>query len=228
MTIQDHRTRVAAEKRERMRMRLIESALLVFSEKGVDAAVIDDVIVQAEVSRGTFYNYFRTNEELMAAVLLEVGNELLQLVEQALSTCNEPAQRLATALRMVLHTTRRYPLMGRFTSRVGIDLAVQNSLALVYLPRDLKLGIDAGRFQLSDPLIGLDLIFGAMRAAIYALVSRPKLPARYPEDITYHLLLSLGMTKATARKLVELPIEPVDVPPDSLLGRTKHRHPLND
>lgn len=209
-------------------MRLIESALLVFSEKGVDAAVIDDVIAQAEVSRGTFYNYFRTNEELMAAVLLEVGNELLQLVEQALSTCNEPAQRLATALRMVLHTTRRYPLVGRFTSRVGIDLAVQNSLALVYLPRDLQLGIDAGRFQLSDPLIGLDLIFGAMRAAIYALVSRPRVPAHYPEDITYHLLLALGMTKASARKLVDLPIKPVAVPPDSLLARTQHKHPLND
>lgn len=208
-------------------MRLIESALLVFSEKGVDAAVIDDVIAQAEVSRGTFYNYFRTNEELMAAVLLEVGNELLQLVEQSVNLCKEPAQRLATALRMVLHTTRRYPLMGRFASRVGIEQAIQNSLALLYLPRDLKQGMDEGRFHLSDPLIGLDLISGAMRAAIYAMVSRPKVPAHYPEDITYHLLLALGMTKATARKLTELPISPVVMPPDSLLGRTQHKKPVH-
>jgi AcrR family transcriptional regulator len=225
MTTSDHRTRVAAEKRERMRMRLVESALLVFSEKGVDAAVIDDVIIQAEVSRGTFYNYFRTNEELMAAVLLEVGNELLQLVEDTVSQCKEPAQRMATALRMVLHTTRRYPLMGRFASRVGIEQAVQNSLAMLYLPRDLKQGMDEGRFQLSDPLIGLDLISGAMRAAIYAMVSRPKVPAHYPEEITYHLLLALGMTKAGARKLVDLPVSPVVMPADSLLGRTRHKKP---
>ncbi len=51
---EDHRPRVAAEKRARMRRKLIENALLVFAEKGVDASVIDDVIRTANVSRGTF------------------------------------------------------------------------------------------------------------------------------------------------------------------------------
>jgi len=64
----DHRPRVAAERRARMRRKLVESALLVFAGKGVDASVIEDVIVAAGVSRGTFYNYFRTNAELLAAV----------------------------------------------------------------------------------------------------------------------------------------------------------------
>ena len=50
---EDHRTRVAAEKRARMRRKLVESALLVFAEKGVDASVIEDVIAVAGVSRGT-------------------------------------------------------------------------------------------------------------------------------------------------------------------------------
>lgn len=204
-----------------MRMRLIESALHVFSEKGVDAAVIDDVIAQAEVSRGTFYNYFNTNEELMAAVLQEVGNELLQLVEGVVTACKDPAQRLTMALRMVLHTTRRYPLLGRFTSRVGIERIIQNSLAMTYLPRDLSQGMEAGRFHLPDVFVGLDIITGTMRAAIYAMVSRPRVPARYPEDIACHLLLALGMTKAQARKIAEMPIEAVKVPKDSLLGRTQ-------
>ena len=62
----DHRTRVAAERRARMHRKLVESALLVFAEKGVDASVIEDVIAAADVSRGTFYNYFRTNGELLA------------------------------------------------------------------------------------------------------------------------------------------------------------------
>jgi len=62
------RWRAGAERRQRMRLRLIESALPVFAEKGLDAASIDDVIAAAGVSRGTFYNYFRTDVELAAAV----------------------------------------------------------------------------------------------------------------------------------------------------------------
>ena len=73
----DHRPRVAAERRARMRRKLVESALFVFAEKGVDASVIEDVIAAAGVSRGTFYNYFRTNAELLAAAINELGNEVV-------------------------------------------------------------------------------------------------------------------------------------------------------
>ena len=79
----DHRTRVAAERRARMHRKLVESALLVFAEKGVDASVIEDVIAAADVSRGTFYNYFRTNGELLAAAIQELGNELVEHIEEA-------------------------------------------------------------------------------------------------------------------------------------------------
>ena len=79
----DHRPRVAAERRARMRRKLVESALLVFAEKGVDASVIEDVIAAARVSRGTFYNYFRTNAELLVAAIEELGNEVVDLIEFA-------------------------------------------------------------------------------------------------------------------------------------------------
>ena len=62
---------------------LSESALLVFAEKGVDVPVIDDVIAAAGVSRGTFYNYFRTNAELLVAAIEELGNELVDMIEIA-------------------------------------------------------------------------------------------------------------------------------------------------
>ena len=99
-----------------MRARLIESALIVFTMKGVEAAVIDDVIDLAEVSRGTYYNYFKTNDELMAAVLQEVSNELLSLVDGAIASRTDPAERVACGIRMVLHAVRKCPLLGRFAA----------------------------------------------------------------------------------------------------------------
>lgn len=224
MTNQDHRTRVAAEKRERMRTRLIESALLVFARKGADAAVIDDVIALAEVSRGTFYNYFRTNEELMGAVMQALGNEMLALVDAEVLTRKDPAERLAGGVRMVLHTTMQHPLLAQFVAKVGIQMAMGNSLAMQYLARDILAGMEAERFTLASPELGLVLVLGTAHAAICAVTMRPNLPASYAEDITYHLLLGLGMSKAQAKKLVSEPIEAVAFPENALLSRTQHKH----
>lgn len=221
MSTPDFRTRVAAEKRERMRTRLIEAAMEVFSSKGVDATVIEDLIEQAQVSRGTFYNYFRTTEEVMAAVQLAVGNELLSLVDMAIADRQDPAERLACGVRMVLHTARHFPQVGRFISRVGMSRSLDHLPALGYLLRDLLEATETGRFHLADPMLGLDLVVGTTSAALLSLSMRSDLTDAYPQEITFHILLGLGMTRAAARKLVDKPIQAVRLPPESLLVRTQ-------
>jgi AcrR family transcriptional regulator len=223
MSTPDFRTRVAAEKRERMRTRLIEAAMEVFSSKDVDTTVIEDLIEQAQVSRGTFYNYFRTTEEVMAAVLQEVGNELLSLVDVAIADRTDPAERLACGVRMVLHTARHFPHVGRFISRVGVTRSVAHLPGLNYLLRDLLEATEAGRFNLADPMLGLDLVVGTTSAALLSLSMRHELTDAYPQEITFHILLGLGMTRTAARKLVDKPIQAVQLPPESLLVRTLHK-----
>src|SRR5688572_6508878 len=88
---QDHRVRVAALRREKMRARLLEAALIVFSQHGVEASVIDEITSVAGVSRGTFYNYFRTNEELLTAVAVEAGGEIAAAVMALFDEPPDPA-----------------------------------------------------------------------------------------------------------------------------------------
>jgi AcrR family transcriptional regulator len=94
-TAPDHRTRTAELRREQMRRRLIESAIIVFAEHGVSSAVIGQVIATAGVSRGSFYNYFRTNEELSDAVCMELAGELVAHAEAALTEDMVPETALA-------------------------------------------------------------------------------------------------------------------------------------
>jgi AcrR family transcriptional regulator len=223
MTTENHRTRVAAEKRERMRQRLIESALLVFSRKGADSAVIEDVILMAEVSRGTFYNYFKTNEELMVAVLDAVGRELIASVDAAVSTRSDPAERVACGLRLVLHTSRRFPMFARFLARVGMQQAIGTNPVIGFLTRDISNGMKAGRFELANEAAGLAMALGVTQAAIIAMSLDEVLSPEFPEQIAYHLLLGFGMTKASARRIGNLPIERVSIVPDSLLARSQKR-----
>ena len=77
----NHRTIVAAERRKKTRAKLLKGALRVFARRGAEAKVIDSVIKKAGVSRGTFYNYFRTNEELFVEVAREVSNEIIRAVD---------------------------------------------------------------------------------------------------------------------------------------------------
>ena len=143
----DHRPRVAAERRARMRRKLVESALLVFAEKGVDASVIEDVIAAAGVSRGTFYNYFRTNAELLAAAIDELGNEVVDLVELRVKAMPSPAARLFTGLGSIMDAARRFPLFAKFIARVGPQAIGPDNLVFKYIPDPHRGGNRGGRIR---------------------------------------------------------------------------------
>ena len=188
----DHRPRVAAERRARMRRKLVESALLVFAEKGVDASVIDDVIAAAGVSRGTFYNYFRTNAELLAAASEELGNEIVHLIETHVHAIPSPAARLLTGLRLYLDVARRFPLFARFVARVGAQALSPDNLIYKYLPIHIAEGIKAGELTDAPVLVMLDLIVGAGVVAVARLAAGAADEA-YLRAVLLTLMRGLGL-----------------------------------
>jgi AcrR family transcriptional regulator len=219
----DHRTRVAAEKRERMRRRLVESAMLVFAEKGVDASVIDDVLAAAEVSRGTFYHYFRTNTELLAATSQELGNELLTAIESRVGGVEDPAERIAQGLRLYLHTARRYPLMAKFMSRPGFNVDSPGNRFYDYFPRHIEQGIHGGQFRPIHLQAALALIGGTGLMALLRM-SCSDVEADFPEQIAIVILRGLGVKENKIKALIEMQIDSLSISGDSLLERSHARH----
>jgi hypothetical protein len=100
---------------------------------------------------------------------------------------------------------------------------MQHSFGISYMVRDVTQGAASGRFALADPSLGVDLVMGSVREALVALTTRRGLPEAYPEEFTFHVLLGLGLPRAAARRFVAMPIQPVDVPAESLLYRTQPR-----
>ncbi|MCC8402478.1 TetR/AcrR family transcriptional regulator [Paraburkholderia sp. MMS20-SJTN17] len=218
MTI-DHRTRVAAERRERMRARLIESAMLVFAEKGVGASVIQEVIAAADVSQGTFYNYFRTNEDLLDAVTQELNDELLRLIEAEVGTYADPAKRIACGVRIFLHAARSYPLLARFICAAGLHAAGPSSLIYVYLPIHIQQGLAEGRFRDVTVELALDVIAGTALTTIRRFAEEGAEKSVQPEQAVAAILRGLGISRAAAQSLVQSKLVPIAVPVDSLLER---------
>ena len=54
-----------------------DAAVLVFAERGIEAATVEDVLARAEVSRQTFYRCYRNKSELLDAVHLLATERLM-------------------------------------------------------------------------------------------------------------------------------------------------------
>ena len=214
----DHRTRVGNQRRQKMRMRLIEAALFVFGEKGLDATVIDDVISAARVARGTFYNYFQTIDELLAALSIELGNDVMRSVESTVEAYPDPVLRLASGLRLYLRTVLEYPSVSSFFWRAGLNSVGPSHLAFEYLPRHIEDGISAGALKVEDVAAAIDIIAGVTLTAIHAASTRA-VAQDYPEQMVGHILLALGVRRAKLGKLLEFELPEIDLAPDSMLVR---------
>jgi AcrR family transcriptional regulator len=221
--LEDHRPRVAAERRARMRRTLVEAALLVFAEKGVDASVIDDVITAAGVSRGTFYNYFRTNAELLIAANEELGNELVRHIEERVASLPTPAARLATGIRLYFDVAQRFPLLAHFLARVGPQAAAPSNLLYTYLPVHLAAGMKCGEFIGMSTRAALDIIVGT-GILVVTRTSACEADDNYLHACLLGLMRSLGYPSERAEALVATPLPSLVFDSESLLVRTHRRY----
>ncbi|MBD8879330.1 TetR/AcrR family transcriptional regulator [Rhodanobacter sp. 7MK24] len=54
----------SAEHKQQIRSRIVECARVLFNRKGFTEVSIDEIMASAKLTRGGFYNHFRTKEEL--------------------------------------------------------------------------------------------------------------------------------------------------------------------
>lgn len=206
----DHRTRVAADRRTKTRQRLVESAIPVFAQKGVDASVIDDVIATAGVSRGTFYNYFQSNRELLLAVNDQLRDELILIVRQTVEHITDPAARVAASIGLVIQFARKNPMLARFFAQVGLEAAGPDNLICEYLGGQIQEGINQGRFVECPVNIGLDLLGGATLFT-FLRISSGGIDDAHGRDVVTSILRGLGMSENDAQDLASRPLPEMDV-----------------
>jgi AcrR family transcriptional regulator len=214
----NHRTQVGIKRREATRARLIRGALHVFASHGVEAKVIELVIEQAGVSRGTFYNYFRTNEELFIAVAEEVSNEIIRIVDPLVQQQNDPAARLACGVSSVIRLAKAYPLFAQFIVRGGPPALCAGSLVTEVVPRDVAAGMASGRFSLADPRLAFDVILGSVISAFHTVLTEG-VSEDYPKELAQAVLQALGVTKAMAQKFAGRDFGTITLAPDSLFAQ---------
>lgn len=93
--------RRAAGEDPRKRDQILEGAKRVFMKAGFDAATMNDITREAQVSKGTIYVYFNNKEDLFAALIERERSRLVASMRQALAgdgPVEESLSRFGTAL----------------------------------------------------------------------------------------------------------------------------------
>jgi len=80
------------------RRRLLKAAREIFSEKGIDLTTIDDITQRADLAKGTFYYHFTDKNEVIAELIRQVIDGLVQLTRKR---C-EGADDLTTLLESII------------------------------------------------------------------------------------------------------------------------------
>ena len=104
-------------RRQRTREAILAAAELIFRRKGIDGTVVNDITEQADVAYGSFYNHFKSIDEVVAALVAAS----LQRVADRTGSILEKAERVellpCVGARVVMRTLWQDPairwLLGR-------------------------------------------------------------------------------------------------------------------
>jgi len=106
-------------KRDRTHCAIVEAAIEIIAEKGLDAASIDELMRAAGMARGTFYNYFQSRDEVLAAVVRALQSQIRDAVESRIPEELTPPQVLACMVYGFVQFCLDRPQMGWTWVRIG-------------------------------------------------------------------------------------------------------------
>ena len=193
------------KKKARTRQTLVDAAIRIYAEKGVGALLLNELAERAGVSNGTVYNYFKTREEVLQAVGIELANQLSHRVSAASEGIENGAERVAVGVRMFIRQARLDPVWAAAVVRVFQHDRDIRSIVAQNLRGDLQLGLRQGVFRYQDEMIAMGFVASATTGAITGILDGFDQPD-YEAVVAQMLLLGLGVTPAKARRIAKMPL----------------------
>ena len=188
-----------AGKRARTRARLTEAALLLMSERGINATSVSEIAAAAALANGTFYLYFRDKAEIVATVCQAVTRAMHDEMGSTRLLLSDGAARVAFGTQQFIEIAAAEPAWGRLLLSAFTEFeAIKEDIAH-YMRLDVALGVSQGRFTEALDEFVIDAHLAILREGVRARLAGagPDVSARAAE---YQLRI-LGMSGAAARKV---------------------------
>lgn len=154
---------------------LMDAAERLFIRKGFEATTVSEIVRDAGVAKGTFYHYFPSKNEVLAALRDRFTRQFIERIQQAINACpeNDAIARLhawcnsgvaayldSMAVHDALYHDHHYHTRGN----ADRDAVLDQVMTL------LEHGIATGAWQLEDPRLTAMLMYHGMHGAVDNLV----------------------------------------------------------
>jgi AcrR family transcriptional regulator len=192
-------------KRERTRKKILEAAFgLMGNEQGLTVR-IEEICAAAHISRGTFYNYFTSLEQLFEVLAIELSHDLNYALVATWDETQSHAEGSNAAIQHYLNYARRDPAWAWAMVHLNAFGPTFGAEAWEACHRAIAKGIEAGEFDVPNASVGRDLMTGTVMATVRTMLradgDRPQ-----PGIVAYHVLRALGVPDARAEEIAERPL----------------------
>ncbi|WP_231958185.1 TetR/AcrR family transcriptional regulator [Janthinobacterium lividum] len=181
---------------------LMTAAERLFLDKGVDATTVSDITSLAGVAKGTFYHYFPSKHEMLAALAERYTQHFLASLEAAIGLCmpNDWEGRLRAWVQAnvatYLGTWQLHDIVYTSHRRsIGIDPAdnPDKNAILAQLGAILAGGAAAGAWPLPQPRLAALMIYSAVHGVTDdAIAAQLQDSSAFAADVADACLRMLG------------------------------------
>jgi len=170
---------IVTENRKNEKQKLIfDTAAKVFSEKGYNATSVKDITIEADISVGTFYLYFKNKEDLFEQLYDEMAKILAAAEDYAINktTCSV-AEKFSRAIASCLWAYQRHRKLARILMIEAVGLNPRFEQKRAEITRKLceqmeelfKMLMEKGFISIPDPKIAALAYEGSYNVVNYSL-----------------------------------------------------------
>ena len=106
-------TDIPLDSTQETRSRILEAAVNVFASKGYHDTKVDDIVSQSQTSKGSFYFYFPSKQDIFMALVDTFADLLESRLRDRLSTEPSGTARVNAALQVCLETFGQYRSLAK-------------------------------------------------------------------------------------------------------------------
>lgn len=191
----DEEPKMRGGRRDRTRQALIDAGQHLIAKSSLSAVSIDEIVAEAKVAKGTFYNHFVDKDELFTAIVDSVREQVHSRIIKETEDLPDPARKVARSFCVGL----RYQLDHR--EQILFLMHGRFSIRPIHDPMDTGIvsyiseGIAAGRFQIPTTEAGVLLVHGLSGAAYAHSFDQPDAFATIAraQQLTAIILRGLGL-----------------------------------
>jgi AcrR family transcriptional regulator len=195
-----------ARKRSLARQRLLDAAIELIADRGVEGLRLRELAERADVGFGSFYTHFATKEELIEAVVAEHLGALAQAILAYAGEHADPAETAAIAHRNFVRLAYEDPQLAWLIIHFDRADALLETASHPHLAPVLERGMRTGRFHGIEIDVAVSFIVGATIAVMRGILEQRLGPGADVASART-LLRACGLPDAEAHELAarELP-----------------------